>query len=125
MKRTLRIDKTMRPCRLFGVILLSILTLSSFLIFQTKAGYIPEPESWMATIKGDGSVAPESAPILREGNIYTFVGDIEGYVVLERSNCVVDGAGHVVEGVYGPIPMQDGSQWQVNSVAGVTVTNMT
>jgi hypothetical protein len=48
---------------------------------------------------------------------------MEGYIVLEQSNCIFDGAGHSVGGVYGPIPVQVGSQYQVEAVSGVTIIN--
>lgn len=60
----------------------------------------------MVIIKAYGSVDPASAPILRNGDVYTFVGAIDGDVVLERNNTVVDGAEHAVKGIYGPLPVQ-------------------
>ena len=53
-------------------------------------------------IRSDGSVDPPTAPIQRDGNIYTFTTDItyptyEG-IVVERSNIIVDGDGYTLEG---------------------------
>jgi len=49
-------------------------------------------------IRADGSVDPPTAPILRDGNIYTFVGNINGSIVVEKGNVVVDGKGYVLQG---------------------------
>ncbi len=49
------------------------------------------------TINADGSTSPSSAPISNTGNVYTFTADIQGQIVLERNNIVLDGAGHVLD----------------------------
>ena len=49
-------------------------------------------------IKSDGSVDPPTAPIDRDGDIYTFTGNISESIVVERDNIVIDGAGYTVEG---------------------------
>ena len=48
-------------------------------------------------IRAEGSIEGTSK-IQREGNVYTFTGDISDSLVVERDNIVVDGAGHVLEG---------------------------
>ncbi len=50
-------------------------------------------------IRADGSIDPPSAPIDTADNItYAFTGDMNDSVVVERSNIIIDGAGHVVNG---------------------------
>jgi len=49
-------------------------------------------------IRADGSIDPPTAPIRRDGGIYTFTGDINDSIVVERDNIVVDGAGYTVQG---------------------------
>jgi parallel beta-helix repeat protein len=49
-------------------------------------------------IRADGSVDPSSAPIQRDGNLYTFTGNITDSIVVQRDNIVIDGAGYAVEG---------------------------
>jgi parallel beta-helix repeat protein len=49
-------------------------------------------------IRADGSVDPPTAPIQRDGNIYTFTDNIYDKIVVERDNVVVDGAGYKVQG---------------------------
>jgi len=49
-------------------------------------------------IRSDGSVDPPTAPIQRNGNIYTFTDNIYDEIVVERDNVVVDGAGYTLHG---------------------------
>lgn len=52
-------------------------------------------------ILSDGSIAPSSAPIIRDGDVYTLSGNITSDVnglVIERSNMTLDGAGYTVQG---------------------------
>lgn len=109
---------------LITVLLITVAAATEHVYAESTGTYIPLSGSLMTTIKADGSIEPESANISRNGNIYTLVADVEGYIVLEQSNCIFDGAGHAVGGVYGPIPVQVGYQYQVNDVSGVTVINM-
>jgi parallel beta-helix repeat protein len=48
-------------------------------------------------IRADGSVEGTST-IQREGNIYTFINNIEGSIVIEANNAVLDGAGFILQG---------------------------
>jgi parallel beta-helix repeat protein len=75
------------------------------------------------TIKADGSIDPSTAPIQRNGDVYTLVGDIDDYVLLERNNTILDGAGHAVGGICGPLPVQVGYEWQVNATTNVSIVN--
>ncbi len=57
---------------------------------------IPQPAF---IIRSDGSVDPSTAPIQRDGNVYTFTDDIVGYTVAsERDNIVIDGGGYSLTG---------------------------
>jgi parallel beta-helix repeat protein len=49
-------------------------------------------------IRADGSIDPPEAPIQRNVGTYTFTGDIDGSIIVERDNIVVDGAGHTLQG---------------------------
>jgi hypothetical protein len=68
-------------------------------------------------------LTPESANITRNGNTYLLSSDLDGYIVIEQSNIIFDGQRHVVKGVYGPIPVQSGTQSQVDGLTGTTVVN--
>ena len=57
---------------------------------------IPQPAF---IIKSDGSVDPSTAPIQRDGNVYTFTDDIVGYTIaFELDNVVIDGGGYSLIG---------------------------
>jgi len=49
-------------------------------------------------IRANGLVDPSTAPIQRDGNLYTFTGNLFDEIVIERDNIVVDGAGYTVQG---------------------------
>jgi len=49
-------------------------------------------------IRADGSIDPPTAPIQRDGDLYTFTDNIYESIVVERDNIVVDGAGYTVKG---------------------------
>ncbi len=60
--------------------------------------YIPPPQPAF-TIRSDGSVDPTTAPIQRNGEIYTLMDDIFGYsIVIERDNVVLDGGDYTLQG---------------------------
>ena len=48
-------------------------------------------------IRPDGTVDPPTAPISRDGDIYTFTDNISGTFVIERDNIVVNGAGYTLQ----------------------------
>jgi len=51
-------------------------------------------------IRADGLVDPPGTPILNVSNVtYTFASDISGSIVVRRSNIVIDGNGHALEGL--------------------------
>jgi parallel beta-helix repeat protein len=57
---------------------------------------IPQPAF---IIRSDGRVDPPTAPIQRDGNVYTFTDDIVGYTIAsERDNVVIDGGGYTLTG---------------------------
>jgi parallel beta-helix repeat protein len=52
-------------------------------------------------IRADGSIDPPTAPISTVDNItYTFTGDINDSIVVERDNILVDGTGYTLQGTY-------------------------
>jgi parallel beta-helix repeat protein len=104
------------------------LTLILALLFSAVAGtelvnFISAQDFEAVTIKADGSIDPSTAPIQRNGDVYTLVGDIDDYVLLERNNTIFDGAGHAVGGIYGPLPVQVGYEWQVNATTNIKIVN--
>lgn len=94
-------------------------------------------------IRSDGSVDPASSPIQRNANTYVFTGDTQAEVVVEKSNIVIDGAGHILMGSYngsqtlwiigeGPnqTPTNDTELWSIgidtvaSTVTGLTIKNL-
>ncbi len=49
-------------------------------------------------IRPDGSVDPSTAPIQLVGSVYTFTDDIQGSIIVEKENVVIDGAGFTLQG---------------------------
>jgi hypothetical protein len=80
----------------FGLILV-FLTASS--VINLKLVKADNPSN--ITINFDGSTNPISAPILRVGNKYTLTDDFDGYLTIEASDIVLDGASHIVKGLEG------------------------
>ena len=56
-------------------------------------------------IQVDGTIFPDTAPIQRDGNVYTLTGninsDVDG-IVIERNDTVLDGAGYTLQGTNSP-----------------------
>ncbi len=102
--------------RLFCAILIAFLMGSMGLGFSNqfvKAGPIyntvDNPDSDPSIyILPDGSITPEGVPIQRDGNLYTFTGDIltntlingnlYNGIIIEKDNIVIDGAKHILDG---------------------------
>jgi len=51
-------------------------------------------------IREDGSIDPPTAPIRRDGDIYTFTGDVFARLYVYRGNIIIDGAGYTLRGPY-------------------------
>jgi parallel beta-helix repeat protein len=72
-----------------------LLVLCSALVLLAEVGIVYAGGT--IYIRADGSIEGTDK-IQRNGNVYTFTGDISDALVVERDNIVVDGAGHVLEG---------------------------
>jgi len=75
-------------------LLISMLTLA-FNIQPVKA-------SGTIYIRADGSIDPPTAPVQRNGDIYTLTGNISSDasgIVIERNNVTLDGTGYTVQGI--------------------------
>jgi len=51
-------------------------------------------------IKPDGSVEPANAPVIREGDTYTFTENAYSPLVVQKAGIIIDGAGHTLQGRY-------------------------
>lgn len=72
------------------LLLTSMLTLASNIQTAGASGTI--------YIRADGSVDPPSAPIERNGDVYTFTSDIYDSIVVERDGITINGNGHLLQG---------------------------
>jgi parallel beta-helix repeat protein len=77
-----------------SIMLTLLLTSMLSLAFNVQ----PAEASGTIYIRADGSIDPPTAPIQRNGDIYTFTGDVYANVIIERDSIVVDGAGYTVQG---------------------------
>jgi parallel beta-helix repeat protein len=69
-------------------------------------------------IRADGTIDPPTAPIQRDGDVYTFTADIYDSIVVERDNIVIDGAGYTLQGT----GTEEGvTMWERDSI---TIKNM-
>ena len=72
-----------------------------FLLFCVALLVFPQVKEVTAQgtiyIRSDGSVEGTDK-IQRNGNVYTFIGDIFGVIKVQRSNFVLDGAGYTLQG---------------------------
>jgi parallel beta-helix repeat protein len=84
-----RMHKTVSGIML-TLLMLNMLTLA-FNIQPVKA-------SGTIYIRADGSIDPPSAPIQRDGDLYTFTDNIYDSIVVQISNIIVDGAGYTLQG---------------------------
>ena len=93
----LRGKKKMSKTILFGLVLATLLVG----MLALASGVHAVKASGTIYIRADGSIDPPTAPIQRNGNVYTLTGsvtsDADG-IVVERDNILVDGSGFAVEG---------------------------
>lgn len=68
----------------------------SLLVFSLTVGVVKANET-TTYIRADGSIEGTDK-ILREGNVYTFTDDIEGLIVVEKDDIVIDGSGFTLQG---------------------------
>lgn len=89
----------------------------------------PAPQPLFITIKGDGSIEPETGLIEKTGNVYSLTADLSRRyaVIIQRSNIVVDGAGHFIGRSIPSVDFGYGYQnigLKIESVTNVTVRDI-
>ena len=100
-----------------GIILILFVINISALAFSIQ----PITATWTGVvyIRADGSIDPPTAPISNAENFYyTLMDNIYGFVIVERNNIVLDGAGHIIQGE------NTGTGIYMKNVIGVTVKNV-
>jgi parallel beta-helix repeat protein len=103
--------------KMFSAITLTLLLTSLLtLAFNIQ----PVKASGTVYIRADGSIDPSTANITSMDNVtYTFTGNISDFIVVERDNIVVDGAGYTVQGT------GSGTGIALSERSNVTIKNMT
>jgi parallel beta-helix repeat protein len=103
-----------------SIIILSLLVISAlalaFNVQPVKSDY-----AWTETIyiRADGSISPPTAPISISDKItYTLTDNINGSIVVERDNIVIDGNGHTIQGT------GTGTGIDLSGRSNVTIKNM-
>jgi parallel beta-helix repeat protein len=104
-----------------------LLCVFSLCVFNAK--WVKAEFAGQVTIGDDGSVDPSTAPIQRNGDVYTFTGNINGYLVVEKGNIVIDGAGYTLQGSgsLGSGGYYEIGPWTgiyLQNAAGVTIRNL-
>jgi len=130
------IKRRLRLNRFVAIVLLAILVSPVLLAHPAKA----ETTRPIVVIQQDGTVNPETTPIRRDGD----TGNVNAEISVRRSNIVIDGAGHTLQGTYngtnesafmiglGPDQVPEGTKVQFSigidlafpSVMGLTVRNL-
>ena len=105
------------------ILTMTISCLSLLVIKPVNAQNPPNPSN--ITINSDGSINPTSAPISQDGNKYSLTGDFDGYLTVEASNIVLDGAGYTVKGIEGATILNTDNPSIHNITAYYDLTNLT
>jgi parallel beta-helix repeat protein len=103
-----------------GMILAFLLLVTFTLAFNSER---VRAQTWTVTINSDGSIFPATALVSTVDNVtYTLTGNISGNayggIMIERSNAIVDGAGHSIQG------LGTGDGVYISNTNNVTITNM-
>ena len=81
----------------------SVVIIAMLLTGMLTVAFNIQPVKAIGTIyiRADGSIDPPTAPIQRDGDIYTLTGNINSDtdgIVIERNNMTLDGAGYTLQG---------------------------
>ena len=108
-----------------------LLMFSSILMLMEPTNAETVPQS--IVIRPDGSIDPETSQIQRNGDVYTFTGDVSAQIVVDRDNIVIDGAGYALQGNYngtrtdswvvGQGPYQEYNETHVPWTLGIDLAN--
>ncbi len=81
---------------ILAFIFLALVTAPTFLVVSANS-QVPLSTVF---IQADGSVSPSSAPIVQNGNTYTFTDNLYAAIKIQKSNIILDGAGFTLSGPY-------------------------
>lgn len=114
--------------------IITITVLLPFLFTLLNVGYASSISNLsVIRITSDGSIVPSTAPIHRNGNIYTFIDDIHASIVVDKDNILINGAGYTLQGNYngtrtdswviGQGPNQEIDKTQIPWTIGIDLAN--
>jgi len=103
-------NKIVWTINISAILLLTMLSVLSNVPFVKGSGTI--------YIRSDGSIDPPTALIQRNGDVYTFMGNINDSIIVERNNVVLDGAYHTLQGA------GSGTGVHLSSISNVTIKNV-
>lgn len=90
--------KTVSLALVLSVIFLFTFEFQTFNLSEANFHSVPLPEPAF-TIKSDGSIEPSTAPIRRNGDIYSLTDNVTGYtIIIEQDNIILDGGGYTLRG---------------------------
>ena len=92
---------------------LTLLVLTSLLILSVLSSASPQVTRTTIFIQSDGSVNPPNVAIQRNGDIYTFIGNVYDPILVQKSGITIDGAGYSLIG-----PLNE-TQRQAQQILGV------
>ena len=92
---------------------LTFLVLTSLLIMSVLSSTSPQVTRTTIFIQSDGSVNPPNVAIQRNGDIYTFIGNVYDPILVQKSGITIDGAGYSLIG-----PLNE-TQRQAQQILGV------
>jgi nitrous oxidase accessory protein NosD len=88
---------------------LLILTLLLSAVVQAQLAFTASAQisELVISVRQDGSIDPSTAPIQREGAVYTLTSDVNcNTIIIQRDNVVFDGANHTIE-LFGAIGISE------------------
>ena len=106
-----------KACLSITLLILIILGLIfTSIVSGNPVGMDPPPQPLQIYIQNDRTIKPSSAPIQKNGDIYTFTDNIlRSSLIIQTDNIIIDGAGFLLEGT-GDFPFQ-------NEFNGISLTN--
>ena len=103
------------------IVIMLLLSTAQSVNFVSSNFFPPIPPINSVYIRADGSIEPSTAPITREGNVYTLTGDLTNTTIkIERDDIIFDGAGYSIIGN----DIQFHSGVDISNRTGITIRNI-
>jgi parallel beta-helix repeat protein len=97
VKKTDAFRKTSYVFAFSAIIIFSIFIGARSVNLASANGIIPPPINQIY-IRSNGTIEPSTAPILKNGDVYTLTESLRDYcIIVERDNIMLNGAGHQIQ----------------------------